>query len=73
MLGLLAMLPWAAASSGIGLVFGISLLVIAGLVLWQHSLVSPEDLDRVNEAFFNTNAAISLILLVIGSVDCLWI
>jgi len=73
MLGLLAGLPLAAAAAGIGGLFWGFLLVVAALVLWQHLLVSPDDLDRVNDAFFNANAVISVILLVAGSVDCLWI
>jgi len=73
MIGLLALLPIAAGATGIGVLFWGFLVVIAALVLWQHSLVSEDDLDRVNEAFFNTNAAISLILLVVGTIDCLWI
>lgn len=73
MIGLLALLPIAAVASGIGALFWGFLVVIAALVLWQHSLVSADDLDRVNEAFFNTNAAISLILLAVGTIDCLWL
>ncbi len=73
MIALLALLPIAAGATGIGVLFWGFLTVVAGLVLWQHALVSADDLDRVNEAFFNTNAAISLILLVVGTIDCLWI
>jgi 4-hydroxybenzoate polyprenyltransferase len=73
MIGLLALLPLAAGASGIGTLFWAFLVVIAGLVIWQHSLVSADDLDRVNDAFFNTNAAISVILLAVGTIDCLWI
>jgi 4-hydroxybenzoate polyprenyltransferase len=73
MLVLLAMLPLVDAGAGLGGLFWAGLIVVAGLVLWQHSLVSADDLDRVNDAFFNTNAAISVILLVIGTVDCLWV
>lgn len=71
MLVLLAILPLVAI--GIGWLFWITLILVAALVLRQHWLVSPTDLDRVNEAFFDTNAAISLILLVMGLVDCFWV
>ncbi len=72
MLLLLAALPLVAADSGIGLVFWGALLLVAALVVRQHTLVKPDDLDRVNQAFFDTNAAISLALMVVGTVDC-WI
>jgi len=71
MLVLLAVLPLVAGETGIGWVFWGVLAVIAAMVLRQHSLVKPDDLDRVNQAFFDTNAAISLTLLVVGTIDCL--
>ena len=73
MLVLLAVLPLAARQAGLGIVFWIVLIAIAMLVLRQHSIVKPNDLARVNQAFFDTNAAISLTLLVIGTIDCCWI
>ncbi|QDT09894.1 4-hydroxybenzoate octaprenyltransferase [Planctomycetes bacterium K23_9] len=59
--------------AGLGWVFWLLLLFVAGLVIRQHSLVRPDDLDRVNQAFFDTNAAISLSLLVVGAIDCFWV
>ncbi|TWT83264.1 4-hydroxybenzoate octaprenyltransferase [Planctomycetes bacterium CA13] len=73
MLGLLSVLPLVAGTAGLGWLFWAVISIITALVLWQHSLVRPDDLDRVNQAFFNTNAAISLTLLVAGTIDCLWI
>lgn len=73
MLVLLAWLPLVARASGFGWAFGSVLVVVAALVIRQHLLVRPDDLDRVNQAFFDTNAAISLTLLVIGSADCLFL
>ena len=72
MLGLLSLLPMVAENTGLGVFFWVVLAVVTALVLWQHRLVRPDDLDRVNEAFFNTNAAISLILLIAGTLDCAW-
>jgi 4-hydroxybenzoate polyprenyltransferase len=71
MLALLAMLPLVAAQTGMGWVFWSVLVLVALLVLRQHSLVKPDDLQRVNQAFFDTNAAISLALLLVGTIDCL--
>jgi len=40
-----------------------SAVVVAGLMLiWQHRLVSPHDLRRVDAAFFTTNGLLSLIM-----------
>jgi 4-hydroxybenzoate polyprenyltransferase len=54
---------------GLGAIWLVGLLAIAGLLVWEHRLVSPNDLSRVNAAFFNVNAVISLGLLLIGTVD----
>jgi 4-hydroxybenzoate polyprenyltransferase len=70
MLLLLAVLPIVGGAAGFGWLFAGMLVIIAGLVVRQHWLVRPDDLDRVNQAFFDTNAAISLSLLVIGAADC---
>jgi 4-hydroxybenzoate polyprenyltransferase len=39
------------------------------LLAYEHWLVRPDDLTRVNVAFFNVNAVISLGLLVLGAID----
>lgn len=45
--------------------------VTAMLVLFQHSLVSPGDLSRVNQAFFQVNGVISIGLFVTVLVQVL--
>jgi 4-hydroxybenzoate polyprenyltransferase len=44
---------------------------IAALLVYEHRLVRPDDLRRVNEAFFHVNAVVSIGLFVIGVVDVL--
>ncbi len=39
------------------------------LLVYEHWLVRPDDLSRVNRAFFQVNAVVSIGLLVIGSID----
>lgn len=71
MLVLLVLLAWAGQSSGLGILFAAALVFVAGLIIRQHRLVRPNDLSRVNEAFFAVNGQISVILLVAGVADCL--
>ncbi|MEM9587586.1 MAG: UbiA-like polyprenyltransferase [Planctomycetota bacterium] len=73
MLLALGFLPILASSSGLGGLFYGAIGVVAALVIYQHALVRPGDLGQVNRAFFDTNARISVALLVAGVVDCLWI
>ncbi len=52
--------------------FFIAGLVFAGLLLvYEHKLVRPEDLSRLNTAFFNLNASISIIIFVSTAIDIL--
>ena len=37
-------------------------LVVAALLLYEHSLVKPGDLSRLDAAFFTMNGVISLLL-----------
>ena len=67
-LAILAALPLVVPQ--LGAVYWGTLLAIAALLVWEHSLVRPDDLSRVNQAFFTANAAIGLLLLVAIAIDC---
>jgi 4-hydroxybenzoate polyprenyltransferase len=62
----LAALWWTA---GLGPLFAAGVVAVALLLAYEHSLVRPDDLTRVNTAFFNVNAVISIGLFVVGSLD----
>lgn len=68
---LLASLPWLCPQVALGWIYGGGVAVVAALLLYEHALVRPSDLTRVNIAFFNINAIISLGLLVVGAIDLL--
>ena len=63
----LAGLPWTIPA--LGVTYWIGLGVIAVLLIWEHSLVRPEDLSKVNAAFFTANAIIGAVLLVAVGAD----
>ncbi len=52
---------------GVGYFLGVTMT--AGLLLWQHRIVSPTDLSRINLAFFTANGLISMTLLAGTGVD----
>jgi 4-hydroxybenzoate polyprenyltransferase len=52
-----------------GWAYGIGVLVIASLLVWEHRLVRPDDLARVNMAFLNLNAIISVVYFVCTVLD----
>ena len=59
----------------IGLLFGLHLLYFVGLgvvtllIVWEQSLVKPNDLSRVNLAFFTINGWVSVSLFVFVLLD----
>ena len=66
---LLALLPL--VYPPFGMVYWGGVAAVACLLVYEHRLVRPDDLDRVNLAFFNVNAVISIGLLAVGTVDLL--
>ncbi len=55
-----------------GWIYWVGVAAVALLLVYEHLLVRSDDLSRVNAAFFNVNAIISLGLLAAGSLD-LWV
>ena len=59
-------------------VFGLGKLAIAGvavvalLLLYEHSLVSADDLSKLNAAFFTMNGVISVMFFLFVAGDLLW-
>jgi 4-hydroxybenzoate polyprenyltransferase len=66
---LLAVVFWKA---GLGTLSLAGLGLVALLLIYEHSLVKPGDLSRVNASFFTINGWISVLLFVIAGVDILW-
>jgi 4-hydroxybenzoate polyprenyltransferase len=54
-----------------GWIYWLAIVAVAVLLIYEHLLVRPDDLSRVNAAFFNVNAIISIGLFVVGSLDLL--
>ena len=48
--------------SGLGIVALVGVGLVALLLVYQHTIVRPNDLSRMNAAFFTTNAFVSIIL-----------
>lgn len=44
---------------------------VVGLLVYEHGLVKPDDLSRVNAAFFTMNGYVSVLFFVFWAVDIL--
>jgi 4-hydroxybenzoate polyprenyltransferase len=49
----------------------LGIAVVAGLLLYEHLIVSPSDLRRLNAAFFTMNGVISILFFVFVAADLL--
>ncbi len=58
--------------AGLGWLYWLGLVIVAGLLVYEHSLVKPNDLSKVNLAFFTMNGYISIITLL-AVVGGLWL
>ena len=52
-----------------GLFYWVGILAIIPLLIYEHSLISENDLSKVNTAFFSVNSLVSLILFISNVVD----
>ncbi|MCI0683066.1 MAG: putative 4-hydroxybenzoate polyprenyltransferase [Gemmataceae bacterium] len=68
MLGLLAALYFL-ANPPLGIVYLAGISAVAALLIYEHAMVSPNDLTRVNQAFFHVNAVISIGLFLVALVE----
>ena len=55
---------------GVGIIYWLGVAICAALLAYENAIVKPDDLSRVNAAFFNVNAILAGIYLaaVIGDV-----
>jgi 4-hydroxybenzoate polyprenyltransferase len=57
---------------GLGKIALAGVLVVGLLLLYEHSLVSPKNLSRLNAAFFTMNGAIAMVYFLFTATDLLW-
>jgi len=61
---MIALLIWLAASFHLAWPAWVGIAVVAALLAYGHSLVKPNDLSKMNAAFFTVNGYISLLFLL---------
>jgi 4-hydroxybenzoate polyprenyltransferase len=69
-LAVVALAAWLDVLFGLGVVGYIGTAIVAGLLLYEHLIVSPRDIRRMDAAFFTLNGMISVVffLFVAGAV-----
>lgn len=64
-----ALFGWYGALIGFGWLFWIGLLLTAVAFVYQHVVVSPTDLSKVNRAFFTANGFVGIALFFFALLD----
>ncbi|WP_414720709.1 menaquinone biosynthesis prenyltransferase MqnP [Streptomyces sp.] len=63
------LLVWYGAASDAGALWWVGLAIVVGAFLYEHSIVKPHDLSRLNRAFFTVNGVIGITLFVCALFD----
>jgi 4-hydroxybenzoate polyprenyltransferase len=70
-LAMLVLLVWLARAFSLGHYAFFGIAAVALLLLYEHLIVSPGDLRRLNAAFFTMNGVISVVFFVFVAADLL--
>ena len=68
-LGTLALLSAAGFGLGVGAWYWIGVLAVAVLLAYEHAIVRPDDLRRLDAAFFTVNGIISVVFFAFVALD----
>lgn len=63
------LLAWYALATDAGMFFWAGLLIVVCAFFYEHSIVTPYDLSRLNRAFFTVNGFIGIALFVCALLD----
>ena len=58
-------------SAHMGVIYWLGFVIVSIILFWEHQLVTPTDLSRINRAFFDFNAYISIayFLTIVGDLS----
>lgn len=64
-------LATAGVAGGAGIFWAIGVVAVAVLLVYEHLIVSPEDLSRLGSAFFSVNGVIGVVFLAFAIADAI--
>ncbi len=60
-----------AVAAHLGAPYLLGIAVVIALLIWEHAIVTPDDLSRLNVAFFNLNGYVSVVFFLGTLIDVL--
>ena len=70
-LGTVALLAAAGVGLDVGVFYWLGVLAVAALLAYEHAIVRPDDLRRLDAAFFTVNGVISVVFFAFVALDVL--
>ncbi len=68
-LATVALLAWTGTFFPVGFFFWIAWVAVTAMLVYEHRLVKPDDISRVNAAFFTVNGIVSVVFFLLNLVD----
>jgi 4-hydroxybenzoate polyprenyltransferase len=65
-------LVWAGVYADFGFIYWIGVTIFFALLVYQHSIVKPDDLSQVNLSFFTTNGIASVVFSIFTTGEMLY-
>ena len=69
---MVAVLLGVALLTDLGGVYLVGVGIVIIILIYEHAIVKPHDLSRVNLAFFTLNGMVSLVLMALSVADMIW-
>jgi 4-hydroxybenzoate polyprenyltransferase len=66
-----AALMCAGHAAGLGWIYLVGVVVVIAMLVWEHAILRPSDLSRLDVAFFNLNGYVSVVYVAATLVDVL--
>ncbi len=64
-----ALLAWTGTFFPVGFFYWIAWVAVTVMLVYEHRLVKPDDISRVNAAFFTVNGIVSVVFFLLNLVD----
>jgi 4-hydroxybenzoate polyprenyltransferase len=68
---MILVLLWLVELFGLGKIAAVGIGAVTGLLVYEHAIISPKDLRRMNAAFFTLNGVISVVFFLFIATDVL--
>ncbi len=65
----LSLLTLGLREDGLGLIYFLGLIILSAFLVYEHSLIKPDDLSKLNRAFFTVNGYVSVVFFLTVLLD----